>query len=298
MRVLVVGEASVDTYLYVDGFPKEGGSFSLKEKIECPGGNAYTSAILLSKWGVDTFFSGVIGEDYEGEELIKYAQKNNLNTDYINNNGIETLKKYIVINRYNTSSTVINSIDFSDISKRQDYKEDIDIILIDSYNYNLVNDAIERYPNAIKVLNANLYNDNTMKLCSLCDYIICTKEFAELASKVRMNYRKPDTLKQAINYLDDIYTGKIVITLKEKGCLYKNEDKTKIMGAIKVKEKDTTSTKDVFNGAFVYGLSKNLPIEKCLKIATIAAGLSARYVGSTSSIPDVLEVYKVYEKNK
>lgn len=298
MRVLVVGEASIDTYLYVDGFPKEGSNFSLKEKIECPGGNAFTSAVLLSKWGVDTCFTGIIGEDIEGKELIKYANMHNLNTDYVIPNGLETLKKYILINRYNASSTTINSIDHIEISNKIEFRDEIDILLIDASNYSLANEIINRYPNSIKLLNANIYNDNTIKLCSLCDYIISSKEFAELISKVRIDYNKPDTLKEAINYMSDLYKNNVIITLGDKGCLYKNEDKTKIMGAISVKEKDTTSTKDIFNGAFAYGLSKKLDIEKCLKIATIAAGLSVRYVGSTSSIPEVLEVYKIYEKNK
>lgn len=298
MKVLVVGDISIDTYLYVDGFPREGENYRLKEKIECPGGNAFTSAILLSKWGVDAYFSGVLAEDSECNELLKYANKNGLNMDYISNKGIETLKKYILINRYNASSTIINTIDYTDISNKIEYKNDIEILLIDSSNYSLAINAIKSYPNAVKVLNANSYSDNTIKLCSLCDYLICTKEFSELISKTRIDYNDPDTLKKVLNYLNELYNSKIIITLGSKGCLYKNDDRIKIMGAIKVNEKDTTSTKDVFNGAFVYGLSKKLDIEKCLKIATIAAGLSARYVGSTSSIPDVLEVYKVYEKNK
>ena len=53
-----------------------------------------------------------------------------------------------------------------------------------------------------------------------------------------------------------------------------------------------------FAGAFVYGLTRNLPLEKCLKIANIAAGMSVKKVGASNSIPDVEEVYKIYEKNR
>ena len=95
-----------------------------------------------------------------------------------------------------------------------------------------------------------------------------------------------------------MYKANIIITLENKGCLYKIEDKIKLMSGIKVHAIDTTSAGDIFHGAFIYGLTKNLPLEKCLKIANIAAGLSVKIPGSSNSIPDIMKVHSIYEKNK
>ena len=71
-----------------------------------------------------------------------------------------------------------------------------------------------------------------------------------------------------------------------------------MMSGIKVNANDTTGAGDIFHGAFAYGIAKKLPLEKCLKISNIAAGVSVKTLGSSISIPDVEEVYKIYEKNR
>ena len=179
-----------------------------------------------------------------------------------------------------------------------DYDITPDIILMDGENYNLSIKAIEKFPNSIKVMDAGKVTDKVTKLCSKSDYIICSKEFAELVTKIRIDFEDPNSFKLVLNKLNDMYKANIIITLENKGCLYKIEDKIKLMSGIKVHAIDTTSAGDIFHGAFIYGLTKNLPLEKCLKIANIAAGLSVKIPGSSNSIPDIMKVHSIYEKNK
>ena len=169
---------------------------------------------------------------------------------------------------------------------------------MDGEHFSLAKNAIQKYPNAIKIIDAGKVTEETISLCAVCDYIICSKEFAELATKERIDYNEPDTLKVVLNKLESMFKGIIIVTQEEKGCLYKVEDKIKMMSGLKVFAKDTTGAGDIFHGAFTYGLSKQLPIEKCLKIANIAAGISVKTIGSSNSIPEVEEVYKIYEKNR
>lgn len=297
MEVLCIGHSSMDTTLPVAGFPKENNKFRLKEKYECPGGPALTASMLLSKWGVNTYLSTVLGNDIEGEKILHELDEVGVNTKFIVRDDIDTTKTFIIVNKHNGSRTLFNTLDECEI-KVPNYNIKPDIILVDGEYYEFAEKAYNKFKNAIKVIDAGKVNENVTRLCKESDYIICSKDFAEIVTKTRIDYNEPDTLKKVINELDNIYKGTVIVTLGERGCLYKHNDKTKIMGAIKVLTKDTTGAGDIFHGAFVYGLSEGLSLEKCLKIATIASGLSVKKYGASLSIPDIMEVHKIYAKNK
>lgn len=285
MKVLVVGKSINETYFLLDGFPKETGKYRVKNKINCLGGSAFVMFSLLDKWKVDANLSSKI----DSEHLSKL----DINKDYITEGPLQD--KYIIINRYNSLDTILYEKNEEFYEKRI-YDIKPDIILIDSEYYRLADDAITAFPKTTVILNLNDINENAFKLCKVSDYIICSKETAEVLSKERIDYLKPESLKKVIKYISDLYSTEVIITLGEKGCLYMVDDKIKIMGAIKTIVKDSSSARDIFAGAFTYGISKKLPLEKCLKIATIASGLSVKNVAH--HIPEVKEVYKIYEKNR
>jgi len=298
MKVLCIGHASYDIVMPVETYPKENAKYNVKEKIECPGGTALTASLLLGSWDTEVYYVGVLGKDYYGNVIFNELKKRGVNTKYvIAKDDIETTKTFVLVNKENASRTLF-SVELEDVNIKLDYDFTPDIILMDGEYYGLALDAIERFPNAIKVIDADKLTDNVKSLCKLSDYIICTREFAELSSLVRVDYTNPDTLKELLTKLYDQYDATVVVTQEDKGCLYKIQDKIKMMSGIKVSAKDTTGAGDIFHGAFVYGLSNNLPLEKCLKIANIAGGLSVKEIGATNSIPDVEEVYKIYEKNR
>lgn len=298
MKVLCIGHASWDISMYTEGYPKENYKYRLKNKVECPGGPALTSSLLLGKWGVDTYFSSIIGNDYYGNLIESALKKEDINTDFlIKSDNKETTKSFILVNKYNASRTVFNTYKESE-SVKINYNIEPDIILMDGSHFDLSLKVINKYPNSIKVMDADKIDEKVTKLCSMSDYIVCSKEFAELITKVRIDFDNTNSFKEILNKMSELYKGKVIITLESKGCLYKIEDKVKLMSGLKVHASDTTSAGDIFHGAFIYGLTKNLPLEKCLKIASIAAGLSVKELGSSSSIPDIMKVHSIYEKNK
>lgn len=299
MKVLCIGHASYDISMPVDGFPKENTKYRLREKIECPGGPALTAALLLGSWDVDVYFSGIIGNDMYGTLILEELKRRNVNTKFVvKASNLETTKSFILINKQNASRTLFNVLPKVTLEKPIAYDFEPDIILMDGEHFSLAKNAIQKYPNAIKVIDAGKVTEEVLSLCEVSDYIICSKEFAELATKERIDYNNPDTLKIVLNKLESMFKGIIIVTQEEKGCLYKVEDKIKMMSGLKVFAKDTTGAGDIFHGAFTYGLTQKLPIEKCLKIANIAAGISVKTIGSSNSIPEVEEVYKIYEKNR
>ena len=63
-----------------------------------------------------------------------------------------------------------------------------------------------------------------------------------------------------------------------------------------MQEVDRTGAGDVFDGAFVYGLSKGYDLEKCLRLANIAGALSTTKYGAKQSIPLLSDVIRYYEE--
>lgn len=286
MKVLVIGKTFLDSIFLLDGFIKENSIVNSKGTFSTYGG-IILSSLLLNKWGVET----TLCTEVNNIELINKLNKLGINTSNISLND-QMSTRSIIINKYNSASTVI----ISDKSTKNNIEPNtnFDIILMDE---SISVDAIKDIKGT-KVLIVNNYKENTPKLCLLSDYIISSKEFAEITSKKRIDYNKPDTLKEVLNYMENTYNSKVIIFLEEKGYLYKVEDKIKVMSSLKVIKKNNSNIKDIFTSSFVYGLTENLNLEKCLKIAAISASLSTKNYDTYNNLPDINEVHDIYEKNR
>lgn len=286
MKVLVIGKTFLDSIFLLDGFIKENSIVNSKGTFSTYGG-IILSSLLLNKWGVET----TLCTEVNNIELINKLNKLGINTSNISlKNQMST--RSIIINKYNNSSSII--INNESTKNNIEPNTNFDIILMDE---SISVDAIKDIKGT-KVLIVNNYKENTPKLCLLSDYIISSKEFAEITSKKRIDYNKPDTLKEVLNYMENTYNSKVIIFLEEKGYLYKVEDKIKVMSSLKVIKKNNSNIKDIFASSFVYGLTENLNLEKCLKIAAISASLSTKNYDTYNNLPDINEVHDIYEKNR
>ena len=53
----------------------------VRNRVECGGGPASNAAYLLGKWGIETYFSGIVGNDLYGHNIKHEFQKVNVNVD-------------------------------------------------------------------------------------------------------------------------------------------------------------------------------------------------------------------------
>jgi len=85
----------------------------------------------------------------------------------------------------------------------------------------------------------------------------------------------------------------VVITCGADGCWFvtgSNPAGPRHFPAFAVKSVDTTGCGDVFHGAYAAALSRQLPIEECLRIASAMAALKATRQAGPGSIPRLKEV--------
>ena len=66
MKALCIGNVAYDFTMPMENYPKENMKYRVENAVSCGGGPASNAAYLLSLWGVNTYFGGVIGYDDNG----------------------------------------------------------------------------------------------------------------------------------------------------------------------------------------------------------------------------------------
>ena len=76
MKILCIGQSAYDITLPLDHYPVENKKVRIDGKVECGGGSSSNCAFLLAKWGIDTSFAGIIGNDHYGNNILdEYIMK-------------------------------------------------------------------------------------------------------------------------------------------------------------------------------------------------------------------------------
>lgn len=289
MKVLCIGHATYDVVIPVSSYPLENTKNRVEDEVCCGGGPAANCAYLLGKWGIDTYFCGLAGDDYESSVIETEFNEVGVNLDYfIKDRDYKTTKSYLIVNTSNASRT---SLACQSNKKRIDDINILikpDIILIDGHEANLSRKVIEDNPNAVVVIDAGRYSSEIVELCHMCNYVVCSKNFAE-------EYCKSKNLKTMLTKMKNDFKCEIVITLEDKGCAY-YDNEVKIIKSIPFKAIDTTGAGDIFHGAFVYGLINNWNMYKNLSFANTTASLSITKLTGRRSIFPLNMVKDIYDE--
>ncbi len=299
MKVICIGHASYDITMPVLSYPVENTKNRVHDRVECGGGPASNAAYLLGKWGIDTCFIGLVGNDLYGKNIKKEFDDIGVNTKYLKVSDEHiTTSSFIIANQENGSRTVFayNPSDLKMENFDIDFKPDI--ILVDGHEASLSNYLINKYKDAISIIDAGRSKKEVVELAKIVNYLVCSKQFAEEVTNLKIDYNNFATLEYIYKEMKKIFNNYIVITLEDKGCLYEIDGEIKIMPSIKVKAIDSTAAGDIFHGAFTYGIAKGYSLEKTLKLANIAGAISVTRIGGRYSIPTKEEMDEVYNEFK
>ncbi len=297
MKVLCIGHASYDISMPVNEYPIENKKYRVTNKVEGGGGPACTAAYLLGKWGLETYFAGVVGNDLYGQRVKAELDMVGVHTKHLEiNYEAETDTSFIIINSATGSRTIFSNVSDRMMLTSYSFEMSPEVILIDGHDYEASKRALMLYKNAISIIDAGRPDEKVIELAGLVKYLVCSKEFAETVSGVKIDYNNTQTIVELYQKLKDKFNNEIIVTLESKGALYSINGEIKIMPGIKVKAEDTTGAGDIFHGAFTYAIANNRSLESSVKLANITAGLSATKVGSRNSIFKYEEI-EIYAKN-
>lgn len=300
IKVLSIGHASYEIYVQVDESVKENTKTRFVNKIACGGGVAANIAYMLGKWGVSSTFAGVVGNDVFGNRIKKDFESIGSDTRYIETSfDKDTTISFVMVNSANKGArTLLNVADEYVKLTHFDFDFQPDMIIIDGHDPYASKSTLERFPKALSIMCADRFVPDVVDLAKRSEYMICSLNFAEEATKIKIDFNNTTTLVKLYDDLRKKFDHQnVIVTMGEKGTLYQLDNQIKISPSIKVNEVDTTGAGDIFKGAFAYSIIQDRDLEKAIKFGNIAAGLSLGTIGTRLSIPKLDEVKKIYEKN-
>lgn len=295
-KVLCVGQAAFDITLPLDHYPIENLKTRIPFKVECGGGSSSNCAFLLAKWGMETSFAGIIGNDYYGDRILDEYVTVGIDTKYLQiSSRYHTTSSYIIANTSTGTRTILtnrdNDIHMSNLSLEEN---EFDYIIFDGYEKEFALEVLRKNPNAITVLDAGSVKEATVELAHLVDYLICSHDFANQFSNTEINYDDINTIIRAYDILEKEFGHHVIITLEDRGCFTKINGEYKLVPSIKVKAVDSTGAGDIYHGAFMYAIANGFDLEKAMRFANITGALSCLTIGSRLSIPELSDVEKAY----
>lgn len=291
MKVVCVGHSTFDTTLPMKEYPTENIKYRLDHHIECGGGPASNGAYLLAKWGMDTSIASVVGDDYYGDCVIKDFQKVGADITYLEKMPDHmTTSSYIIANMSNGSRTILSSKDEAVRKLSRDVDIMADVILIDGEHPETAHEVLDRNPNAISVIDAGRFNEDTVALGKKVTYLVCSKDFAEEFANKKIDVNDISSIDIVYRELKDYFKNTVVITLEATGSYTEIDGEAQIIPSISVKALDSTGAGDIFHGAFTYFIANGYSLLDTIKFSSITSAISVTRIGSRFSIPLLDEV--------
>lgn len=298
-RIFCIGQSAYDITIPLTEAICENQKYRITEKAECGGGPAFNAAYLCALWGADVCLISRIGKDEYGKKLCRIAKEVGVHLDYlIPDHEIETPHSYIFSNQQNGSRTLFN---FPGKLNHVEYtypKEDVSVILSDGHEPDITIGAIRHYQNAVSIADAGTLRESTLKVAKEVDYLVCSEDFARQYTGRALDLSNRDLCLDIFREIETINRKHAVITMGEKGLLYRRNGKVCLLPAYPVKAVDTNGAGDIFHGAFAYGMSKNMDFYDILKLSSMSAAISVQTIGAQTSIPKFIQVNENFFKEE
>lgn len=294
MKVLVIGKPRYDILIELPKYLVEGSKNEITSTLESAGGNSIYSAIMLSKWGFEVNYTGVVGSDAYGTKIKQVLDGYNINTKFLEvNYENPTDIRYIFINNENGSSTQILKTRKDVLLTKFNYDFIPDVILMDGTDLSGSFAALNNFPKAISILLANEISEDIHSLSKRVSYVSASLNFVKALTKLEFDFKHPKQLVNVFQKVRDFNKAQYLIMLQDKGVLYTNDLQVKMISGLKTVVKDNTYSGAAFVSALTYGIIQKMDIDSIAKIANISGALSLTKVGLINSIPELKEVLQM-----
>ncbi len=283
MRVLGLGQASLDIITLVTGFPREDAKKEVLAFLEQGGGPVATALVALRRLGVEAAFSGVVSDDYAGARIREGLIDEGVDVAaLVERPGGESQRAFIIVNRETATRTILwKRPTVAELSKeeiKRDWLSGAGFLLLDGLMGRASIRAAElaRESGVPVMLDAGSPRPALLKLLPHTDYIVGSEEFA--------GYFSPDPEEAAVK-ISSFSPRAVTVTLGEKGSVTWQGGRVFRTPAFRVRALDTTGAGDVFHGGYIYGLLQGWGLEKTVTFASAFAALKCLELGGRTGIP-------------
>jgi ribokinase len=296
MKVVGLGQCSLDYITLVDGFPAEDTKQEVLDFIVQGGGPVATALVALSRLGVKTSMIGRISDDRAGDEIKKGLREEGVDTKgLLVKEGGRSQQAFILVNSKGGSRTILwQRPTVSAITPREidpAFFKGASFLMLDGLmaeaSYHAA--AIASKRGIPIMLDAGRMRPGMLKLAYMSDYVVCSEEFV---GGMKLS------LKEAFKKLSGGKAKAVTITLGDKGSFTWHEGKIFMQKVFRVKAVDTTGAGDVFHGAYAYGVVHGWDIKKTVEFASAVAAMKCRELGGRTGIPALQEAMRFLREER
>ena len=291
MGVICIGQAVWDITGEVNAELRADRKYQITSHVESPGGAALNASCVCAKWGDDVSLVSRMGKDSYGERIADSCRKLGVNLDRpIEVPGTTTSFSFIAANAITGERTIFNFPSPEGEVSFELPETAPDVILTDGHELEASLGYLHAFPDAVSIIDAGSCRPICLEIARECDYIVSSEVFAEQFLGHPLS-AEGDALREDLLRMRSINEGcQVVVTLGARGLVYLYGDEPVSMPAFKVKAVDSTGAGDIFHGAFAYGVHHGLPLEECLRLASMTSAISVTRMGSQIAIPTLDEV--------
>ncbi len=305
MKIIGIGNALVDALVSIDdetiiqnlGF--ERGSMVLVDaaknseiaeltakipKSLASGGSAANTIHGLAKLGIETAFIGRVGDDEFGRFYTKDMEKVGIKP-FLSKSKTATgiANAFISKDGERTFGTYLGAaVELSADDINANYFKGYDILHIEGYlvqNYELIEKAVKLAKESGLKVSLDLASFNVVE--TNLDFLKkLTLEYTDIlfANEEEAKSFTGKEPEEALEVIADM-VELAVVKVGSKGAMAKYQGKKYNAKAIRVTSLDTTGAGDLFASGFLYALSKDLGINKALKIGAVLGGKVIEIMG-------------------
>lgn len=297
MKILNFGSLNIDKVYTVDDFVKPGETISSTNMQIFAGGKGLNQSIAAANAGSNIYHAGMIGK--EGIFLREILESNNVDTSYLKVVDEETGHAIIQVNNEGQNCILLFSganhkIDKVYVDSVLDKFESGDIIILQNEISCLKYIIDKAFEKGMKIaLNPSPINENLSDLdLDKVEWLILN----EIEGIVISGEESANDI--VANLLKRFSRLKIVLTLGEKGSIYREGDICLEQEVYKTNVVDTTAAGDTFTGYFISCINKGRSVKEALETASMAASISVSRKGAANSIPYENEVLEKLNREK
>ena len=299
-QILGLGEIFIETVLRVPRLPELGERAVSTNQTKFPSGITANYVTAVSRLGTTVGFVGAVGDDPEGQYLIRSLKDKSIDTKLtLAKKGKQTPINYVVVDE-NDQRIVIESphvtttkLDARDI--KAEYVSKSKLLYTTAIHPQLSlraakiakgNGATVAFDLGKQV--AHLDWENLKELVKLTDVLFPLK-------RVAMELTQTSSIEDATDFLLRKGPKLIVTALGEKGCLVATEKSKKVVPPFKVGAGDSAGVGEAFNGGFTIAHMKGLTPEGAAIFANSVAALKRTKSGEKADMPTLKQVKEFLE---
>lgn len=290
MKVLNFGSLNLDYVYSVPHIVQPGETINSSGREVFTGGKGLNQSIAMARAGVDVYHAGCIGPD--GDALVDMLRTEKVSTQYIRVVDVMSGHTIIQVNKEGQNCIIVYGGANREITKAQvdaaisDFDKG-DILLLQNET-NEIGYIMERaYEQGMRIFfNPSPYDPETIPKLPLHTVSVFVVNEIEGADLFEVN-SVDEVIDKAVQTFPD---SMVLLTMGEEGSRFYDGKAKYEQKIFPVKALDTTAAGDTFLGYFIYGVTKDEPMDVVLERAAAASAIAVSRNGAAPSIPTLKEV--------